>query len=195
MTTRYALLGLLIEEPDHGYRLAQRIQERLGTTQVRSTYIYRLLKELERDGLIRRVEVESRGRRPARVVFEATELGEQDFGAWMRTPLALALIYEELLVRIAVSRVEDLPELLPLVRYRERDCLTLQRQLKELGQRPAEEGERGWSRSTAVMLRNLSIDNLQTMNEWMQRMALVMDREIEEERRERRRAARARERK
>jgi DNA-binding PadR family transcriptional regulator len=193
MSTRHAVLGLLIEEPDHGYRLARRMQERLGEAQVRSTYIYRLLKELEQDGLIRRAEVEPRGGRPARVVFEATELGERDFGGWMRTPLALTLFFEELLVKIAVSRVEDLPELLVLVRQRERDCLALERKLKASERRPSEQG---WSRTTAVMLRNLGIENLQTMTAWLQRMALAMDRAIEEERREQRlRAARAHRRK
>jgi DNA-binding PadR family transcriptional regulator len=193
MNTRYAVLGLLIEEPDHGYRLAQRMQARLGPPQVRSTYVYRLLKELEADGLIRRVEEEPKGRRPPRVVFEVTERGERDFGGWMGAPVELAVIYEELHVKIAVSRVEDLPELLMLVRQRERDCLALQRQLEESARRPAEEGEQGWSRSAAVLIRNAGIYNLQTMIRWLQRTAAVMDRTIEEERREqRRRAARVR---
>ncbi len=194
MSARYAVLGLLIEEPDHGYRLAQRMQTRLGSPQVRSTYVYRLLQELELEGLIRRVKEEPRGGGSPRVVFEVTALGERDFGGWMRAPLAFTLIFEDLLVKIAVSRVEDLPELVALVRRRERDCLAMQKQLQESARRPAE--ERGWSRSTAVMLRNLGVDNLQTMADWMQRMAMVMDRTIEEERREkRRRAARARRRK
>lgn len=193
MSTRHAVLGLLIEEPDHGYRLARRMQECLGEAQVRSNYIYRLLKELERDGLIRRAEVEPRGRRPARVVFEVTELGERDFGGWMRAPLALTMFFEELLVKIAVSRVEDLPELLVLIRQRERECLAMERKLKESDRRPSEQG---WSRTTAVMLRNLGIDNLQTMTAWLQRMALAMDRAIEEERQAQRlRAPRARRRK
>ncbi|MGH2852993.1 MAG: PadR family transcriptional regulator [Solirubrobacteraceae bacterium] len=194
MSTRHAVLGLLIEEPDHGYSLARRIQERLGEAQVRSTYVYRLLKELEQDGLIRRAEVEPRGRRPARVVYEATELGERDFGGWMRAPLALTLFFEELLVKIAVSRVEDLPELLVLVRQRERDCLAMERKLKEPDRPPAAEAHspgEGWSRTTAVMLRNLGIDNLQTMTAWLQRMALAMDRAIEEERRAQRLRERA----
>jgi DNA-binding PadR family transcriptional regulator len=192
MNTRYALLGLLIEEPDHGYRLAQRMQTRLGSGQVRSTYVYRLLKELEVEGLIRRVAEESKGGRP-RVMFEVTERGERDFGGWMRAPLELALIYEELHLKIAVSRVGDLPELVGLVRQRERDCLALQQQLEEAARRPAGEGEVGWSRSAAVLIRNAGIYNLQTMIAWLQRTATVMDRTIEEERREqRRRAARAR---
>jgi DNA-binding PadR family transcriptional regulator len=193
MNARYAVLGLLIEEPDHGYRLAQRMQARLGSPRVRSTYVYRLLRELELEGLIRRAREEPRGGGSPRVVFEVTELGERDFGGWIRTPLALTLIFEELFVKIAVSRVEDLPELVVQVRQHERDCLAMQKQLQESARRPG--SERGWSRSTAVMLRNMGIDNLQTMLDWLQRMALVMDREIEEQRRDQRRAARARRRK
>jgi DNA-binding PadR family transcriptional regulator len=187
MNTRYAVLGLLIEEPDHGYRLAQRMQARLGSPEVRSTYIYRLLKELETDGLIRRVHEEPKGRRPPRVVFEVTGEGERDFGGWMRAPLALAALYEELHVKIALSRVEDLPELVVLVRQRERDCLALQRQMEASAQRPAGAGEWGWSRSATVLLRNAGIYNLQTMVKWLQRTAVVMDRVIEDERREQRR--------
>ncbi len=110
----------------------------------------------------------------------------------MRAPLALTLIFEELLVKIAVSRAEDLPELVVLVRQRERDCLAMQKQLKESARRQALEAhppERGWARSATVMLRNVGIDNLQMMAGWLQRIALVMDREIEEQRR---RAAQAR---
>jgi DNA-binding PadR family transcriptional regulator len=80
MSARYAVLGLLIEEPDHGYQLAQRMQERLGSPQVRSTYVYRLLQELEREELIRRAREEPRGAGSPRVVFEVTALGERDFG-------------------------------------------------------------------------------------------------------------------
>jgi hypothetical protein len=54
----------------------------------------------------------------------------------------------------------------------------------ESDRRPSEQG---WSRTAAVMLRNLGIDNLQTMTAWLQRMALAMDRAIEEDRREQRR--------
>lgn len=151
-------------------------------------------RKLEREGLIRRVKEEPRGGGSPRVVFEVTELGERDFGGWMRAPLAFTLIFEELLVKIAVSRPEDLPELVVRVRQRERECLAMQKQLQESAQLPAQ--ERGWSRSTAVLLRNLGIDNLQVMAGWLQRMAVVMDREIEEQRREkRRRASRARRRK
>jgi len=184
---------LLIEEPDHGYRLAQRMQTRLGSPEVRSTYIYRLLKELEMDGLIRRVHEEPKGRRPPRVVFEVTGEGVRDFGGWMRAPVALAALYEELHVKIAVSRVEDLPEMVVLVRQRERDCLALLRQMEESARRPAEDAESGWSRSAAVLLRNAGIYNLQTMVRWLQRTATVMDRAIEGERQEQRqRASRAR---
>ena len=104
MSARYAVLGLLIEEPDHGYRLAQRMQARLGSPQARFTYVYRLLQELELEGLIRRVKEERRGGGSPRVVFEVTALGERDFGGWMRAPLAFTLIFEDLLVKIAVSR-------------------------------------------------------------------------------------------
>lgn len=195
MNTRYAVLGLLIEEPDHGYRLAQRMRTRLDSAQIKPAYVYRVLQDLEGDGLIRRVEEEPKGRRPPRVVFEATERGERDFGGWMRAPLELALIYEELHVKIAVSRVEDLPELVTLVRQRERECLALLERLNESARQPGIRGfppEQGWSRSVAVLLRNAGIYNLQTTIKWLQRTATVMERTIEEERREQRRAARAR---
>lgn len=194
MNTRYAVLGLLIEEPDHGYRLAQRMRTRLDSAQIKSAYVYQLLRDLEEDGLIRRVEEAPRGRRPPRVVFEVTERGEQDFGGWMRAPLELALIYEELHVKIAVSRVEDLPELVILVRQRERECLALLEKLDLSARQPAIKGrlpERGWSRSAAVLLRNAGIYNLQTTIKWLQRTATVMERTVAEERREQRRAARA----
>jgi DNA-binding PadR family transcriptional regulator len=71
-----AILGLVVEQPRHGYEIEQVIEERgmREWTEVGFSSIYYLLKKLEREGLVEgRLEEAERG--PARKVFCATPDG------------------------------------------------------------------------------------------------------------------------
>jgi DNA-binding PadR family transcriptional regulator len=182
MSRRFAVLGLLREEPDHGYELAWRMEERLGSVKVTPKYVYKLLKGLEQDGLIYRIAEEPSGAGPARVVYDVTEQGVRRFAEWMRASAAMAPLYEELHLKVAFSRVPDLPGLIELLRLRERECLALLEKLEQPVERPREAGGRGWARSAAVLVRNADIDSLQTMLRWLQRTCTVMERTVAEER-------------
>lgn len=71
-----AILGLVVEQPRHGYEIEQVIEERgmREWTEVSFSSIYYLLKKLEREGLVQGwLEEAERG--PARKVFRATPDG------------------------------------------------------------------------------------------------------------------------
>lgn len=72
----WALLGLLIEAPSHGYELAQRFEQAYeGMLQLSGTsYVYRALDALERQSMIAEVPGVLSGRQP-RPRYRATELG------------------------------------------------------------------------------------------------------------------------
>src|SRR3989441_10743943 len=54
MSLKYGLLGLLVEEPLHGYEVKNRFEAMLGGTwEVNIGQVYTTLQRLERDGLVR----------------------------------------------------------------------------------------------------------------------------------------------
>ena len=73
-----AILGLVIEQPRHGYEIEQVINERgmRNWTEVGFSSIYYLLKKLEGSGLVES-HLEQVGPGPARKVYSATAAGRQ----------------------------------------------------------------------------------------------------------------------
>jgi DNA-binding PadR family transcriptional regulator len=123
---RGALLALLLERPGHGYDLANRLRERLGSSwAINRTYIYSLLDELEAEGLIvGRAEPVRQGRRVL-VTFHPTELTALALSQWMQTLTPREPVRIGLQAKIAVAREEDAPWLLGALREYERECLQL----------------------------------------------------------------------
>ena len=79
-----AVLGLVVEQPHHGYQIEQLIEQRgmRRWTEIGFSSIYFLLKKLERGGFIEgRLEKTERG--PARKVYRATPSGLETFHAAM----------------------------------------------------------------------------------------------------------------
>jgi PadR family transcriptional regulator AphA len=88
--TAYAILGLLREQPMHGYEIAQHfsLDADLGqVTPADMSTIYTFLKDLQEYGLIRGKR-ETVGARPPRTVFSLTEDAESLFLDWVRRPVA-----------------------------------------------------------------------------------------------------------
>jgi len=88
-TLEYILLGLIREEPAHGYALF----EKLRTTpelsliwQVKRSKLYYLLDKLENDQLLTST-ITSEGPYPDRKVFQITSQGNEILENWMYTPV------------------------------------------------------------------------------------------------------------
>ncbi len=144
MSVRHAVLGLLAEEPDHGYRLKQRFDERVGAVWgLNLGQVYQTLALLEAKQLIRRCD-EPTGKTPPRgpvgardtIRYELTHTGEAVLSKWLRrTPSAPKPMRDELLVRLlfladrdpeeAIARIESQESLykgyLAALRSRERN--------------------------------------------------------------------------
>lgn len=124
---RGALLGLLIERPGHRYDLANRLIVRLGPTwRINQSDVYRLLRQLQDEGLAQCTQEPKRGPSPGtRTVYRPTDATAPALTAWMDTVLPLAPMRTSLQAMIAVAREEDASRLeLALKRYEE-DCLRL----------------------------------------------------------------------
>jgi PadR family transcriptional regulator, regulatory protein AphA len=97
--TKYAILGMLIEQPLSGYEIKQ---EMLETTahfwQESDASIYPMLKTLESEGLVTS-HSEFVGKR-ARNIFEVTDAGKQEFEQWLALPAEGETRRNELLLKI-----------------------------------------------------------------------------------------------
>ncbi len=112
---RYALLGLLREQRDYGYRLKLRFDERVGTAwHLNIGQVYQTLRALQRAKLVTEVEDgSSDGQHPARRLFELTPKGHRTLERWLqRPPVRLRPVRDEMLIRLLVAAPERRGELL-----------------------------------------------------------------------------------
>jgi DNA-binding PadR family transcriptional regulator len=145
MSLKFGILGLLIEEPLHGYEVKSRFESMLGGTwEVNIGQIYSTLQRLERDGLVEAVG--ERGDR-GKLAYRLTEPGHRELDLWLAEPEAepqllredlfvkLLLLYrlggqnlQELLLRqrrVFLQRLRDLADLERRARADGRDDLVL----------------------------------------------------------------------
>ena len=84
MSLKFGILGLLEEQPLHGYEVKSRFEEMLGGTwEVNIGQIYSTFQRLERDGLVEAVG--ERGDR-GKLVYQLTDAGRSSLGEWLVTP-------------------------------------------------------------------------------------------------------------
>ena len=86
---QYAILGLLHEQPAHGYELQRSFSTDgplVDVAQVEQPTLYAALKELAARGLIAGTEARE-GARPPRTVYALTTEGERLLTAWLREPV------------------------------------------------------------------------------------------------------------
>jgi PadR family transcriptional regulator AphA len=85
----HAILGLVCQQPGHGYQLAQEIAPSAGLGLIlplRLSNVYFLLGNLEDRGLIEIAQREDDAY-PPKTVFQATAAGRRAFESWIREPL------------------------------------------------------------------------------------------------------------
>ena len=123
MSIRHALLGLLAEQPMHGYKLKSAFEERVSPLwRLTTAQIYQSLAALERVGLL-----ESRGervgRRPARRIFSLTDAGRRELDKWRAAPPHrwARRFCEEIIVRLMLLQRSDAAALLEALAHQERD--------------------------------------------------------------------------
>jgi len=116
-----AVLGLVIEQPDHGFSLERRLQERFAAARFAYSTAYSALRRLKKDGLVRVAETDpSAG---DEVTYEATQKGVEHFRNWVRASTSAPVSREELHVKIALCEPRDLPRLIAAVHNEEIACI------------------------------------------------------------------------
>jgi len=87
LAVEFAVLGLLIEAPMHGYELRDRLTAGLGALwRIASSQLYSVLHRLDEQGWVTcAVELPAAG--PARNVYRATDAGREAFWEWATSPV------------------------------------------------------------------------------------------------------------
>jgi DNA-binding PadR family transcriptional regulator len=80
MIVRLVILGLLRERPLYGYEIKQIIEEHMSDwTSIAFGSIYFALDKLAEEKFVEKVEVEQKGKRPSRSVYQITKTGREEF--------------------------------------------------------------------------------------------------------------------
>jgi DNA-binding PadR family transcriptional regulator len=186
MSAKYAILGLVIERPGYGYQLAQRLEERFGSSAFAPSGVYSALDQLSRDEFVRASGEMGLGpaRRAApRMIYEATDQGVDHFEAWILGSSPAPPLRDELHMKIALCRPSNLPRLIDLVYGQELSCQGRLRDLKESTQATADGDSRDWSRLMRALVRDAEIALWTSRIEWLQNARELLEGLLEESRR------------
>jgi DNA-binding PadR family transcriptional regulator len=170
MSAKYAVLGLVIERPGYGYQLAQRLEERFGSSGFAPSGVYSALDQLSRDDFVRSAGEMGAGptRRAApRTIYEATEEGVDHFETWMLDSSSTPPLRDELHMKIALCRPRNLPRLIDMVYGQELACLGRLGDLKQLAEAELADS-REWSRLMRVLARDAEVAFWNARIEWLQ---------------------------
>ncbi|MFE2050853.1 helix-turn-helix transcriptional regulator [Streptomyces sp. NPDC059459] len=85
MSIAYALLGLLVAGPSHGYQLKQSFDEKLGHRPLHYGQVYTALSRLTREGLVEAGGTETADG-PERKRYALTEAGAAALDGWLLSP-------------------------------------------------------------------------------------------------------------
>jgi DNA-binding PadR family transcriptional regulator len=183
MSAKHAVLGLVIERPGYGYQLAQRLEERFGSSGFAPSGVYSALDQLSRDELVR--SARERGAGPARRaaprrIYEATNEGIDHFEAWMLGSSPTPPLRDELHMKIALCRPRNLPRLIDMVYGQELACMGRLCDLKRLAEEEAAGDPQEWSRLMRVLARDAEIAMWKARIEWLQTARELLERLREE---------------
>jgi DNA-binding PadR family transcriptional regulator len=107
-----AVLGLLIEQCDHRFKLQRRLEARFPSAQFAHSTAYKAVDRLEKEGYVRAVGA---GQDRRGVIYEATPEGIQHFRDWVCAPTSALVSRQELHAKIALCRPRELPRLIDVI--------------------------------------------------------------------------------
>ncbi len=139
MSLKYGLLGLLAEEPLHGYEVKNRFEEMLGGTwEVNIGQVYTTLQRLERDGLVR--PAGERGDR-GKLLYEVSDSGRKALNEWLAQPESGPQeLREDIYVKLLLAARVANGNLGPLLSRQKRAYLQRLRDLNQLEARAKKDG-------------------------------------------------------
>jgi DNA-binding PadR family transcriptional regulator len=129
MSLRYALLGLLADEPASGYDLTRKFERGLQryAWHAQHSQIYPELNRLANDGLVAVVDEGARGRR----TYAITDAGRADLRRWMLNPPDQFVVRNEFVLRLFLLSTLDSDDARALLRRAADDSVEEVAKLRE----------------------------------------------------------------
>jgi len=122
LTIEWSLLGLLAEQPMHGYELHQRLTVTTGLSlvwHIKQSQLYAVLARLEERGYLT-TTLETQEARPPRKIHALTPAGRSALEAWVRTPVPRGRDFRlEFLAKVYFARQQSAATLHALVTAQE----------------------------------------------------------------------------
>ena len=139
MSLKYGVLGLLAQEPLHGYEVKNRFESMLGGTwEVNVGQIYTTLQRLERDGLVR--PVGARGDR-GKLLYELSQAGRKALVEWLaQADSGPQQLHEDIYVKLLLATRVANGGLPALLGRQKRAYLQRLRDLNQLEERARRDG-------------------------------------------------------
>ena len=109
MSVRNAILGLLAQQPRHGYELRAAFEALIGggdIWDVKPAQIYTTLGRLEEAGLVHQDSVEQDGG-PEKRIYSLTSTGRDELAEWFGTGVSAEHHRDEFFVKLMVSLYSD----------------------------------------------------------------------------------------
>lgn len=161
---RLPLLALLAKEPAHGYELKQALEQTFGSAYPSPNIgqIYVTLGRLEKDGLVRSVDVEQ-SNRPNKKVYFLTADGREALENWVDEPTEGPRVRDEFFMKLVLAPLTGIADRMALINRQRRHYLSLMRDLTELAER-TDPGDR-----VALLLIEGATLHLQADLDWLER--------------------------
>lgn len=82
MSTKYAILGVLMQGPGHGYRIKKLFAPFISKNGLNDGQVYPILTRLEKEGLVNK-EVVQQEKSPTKNIYHITKRGREEFLDWL----------------------------------------------------------------------------------------------------------------
>ena len=169
MSLRYALLGLLAEEPASGYELTRKFEQALQryAWHAQHSQIYPELTRLAANGLVAVIDEGARGRR----TYAITEAGRTDLRQWLLHPPDVFVVRNEFVLRLfllSTLTAEDARAVLaPVVEDSARELQALREAIaKADADDPGATAEPGTGLPLGRLVAEYGLRSFQTLHDW-----------------------------
>jgi DNA-binding PadR family transcriptional regulator len=161
---RLHLLALLAKEPAHGYELKQALEQTFGSAYPSPNIgqVYVTLGRLEKDGLVRAVDVEQ-SNRPNKKVYYLTAKGRDVLELWVDEPTEGPRVRDEFFMKLVLAPMTGIADRMALISRQRRHYLSLMGDLNALLSSTPQEDR------VALLLIEGAMLHLQADLDWLQR--------------------------
>jgi len=127
MSVRQSLLAILDQGPCYGYQLRTEFDRRTGASwPINVGQIYNTLDRLERDGLVRKADIDAEGQN----YYEITDAGHVEVANWLGSPvIRSAAARDELAIKLAIAVTLPGVDVADVIQVQRRSTLTTLQEL------------------------------------------------------------------